>query len=431
MYFGNKIILVDDTKEDLEVLSSALYKSGIPCIPFLYDGFDFPESPLSGVRIAFFDIYLQPGQSSPDYNKLADALQKYISKESTPFVLIFWSKHTEEKEKFFQYIRERKSEYPNIPEPYFVDCIDKSEITEGSLQSKIDRIVSTPTLKVLFDFQDVVQKASSKTIKELIAIIPHGNSYGDNTLFEVNFDKVFSKIAETTLGFENAKKKPEKAVYSALIPILNYYVQNKAELNDWKEILTSLKSAQHKRELIYPDSFDISVINTVFHIDNKQDISNTDRGGTFKLNLTKDNFLVHFNIEFGCWFNSFIPLKVSSKERREIRDKSELIAVEISAACDYSQNKNRLYKYIIGVKTPIIDYEHIDKGRLPDSSYNLGNFILDENFQIWLNLNFVIGVKNTDVIIGKPLFIFKDELVNKIGNRYANHISRLGTIDFI
>lgn len=55
MIENNRIIIVDDADEDLQKLSDVFHKYGIGCKTFRYDGFNFPDTPLEGVRFAFFD----------------------------------------------------------------------------------------------------------------------------------------------------------------------------------------------------------------------------------------------------------------------------------------------------------------------------------------------------------------------------------------
>ena len=51
-------------------------------------------------------------------------------------------------------------------------------------------------------------------------------------------------------------------------------------------------------------------------------------------------------------------------------------------------------------------------------------------FNIWINFNYVISEFSKNKKFGNPLFIFKKEIMDMIGNRYANHISRIGITSF-
>lgn len=54
MIENNRIIIIDDSEEDLATLRKVFYDHGIGCKGFVYDDFNFPKQPLKGVRFAFF-----------------------------------------------------------------------------------------------------------------------------------------------------------------------------------------------------------------------------------------------------------------------------------------------------------------------------------------------------------------------------------------
>ena len=55
--------------------------------------------------------------------------------------------------------------------------------------------------------------------------------------------------------------------------------------------------------------------------------------------------------------------------------------------------------------------------------------VTNEYFNIFLNKNFVLTLNYNELDEGniKHLFNFKKEMMDYIGNTYANHISRIGT----
>ena len=95
MIENNRIIIVDDADEDLQKLSDVFHKYGIGCKTFRYDGFNFPGTPLKGVRFAFFDIHLaQSPENKTIFSTLKDAISKYISKENGKYVSLCGDKCT-------------------------------------------------------------------------------------------------------------------------------------------------------------------------------------------------------------------------------------------------------------------------------------------------------------------------------------------------
>ena len=114
MIENNRIIIVDDIENDLYQLRDTFYKKGIGCRSFLYDGFTFPNTPLKGVRFAFFDINLKHANQDADiYATLKEAITKYISYDNGPFVLVFWSKNTDKISGFSQFVNRTNDDFKN------------------------------------------------------------------------------------------------------------------------------------------------------------------------------------------------------------------------------------------------------------------------------------------------------------------------------
>ncbi len=109
-----------------------------------------------------------------------------------------------------------------------------------------------------------------------------------------------------------------------------------------------------------------------------------------------------------------------------------MIAIELSAACDFSNKKSRINKYILGVLTSNINPDiekDINLKIRPEACYHLGGCCFNHNnndYHIWLNLNYVFGAKPDDRRLGNTLFILKKEIIDMLGNKYASHISRIG-----
>ena len=91
----NKIIIVDNSADELERLGKAFLEIGVGCRTFLYET-DYDAEPLKNVRIAFFDINLTLGKEflsgeekeeiiknhSAVLNDLAYAISQFISIEN-------------------------------------------------------------------------------------------------------------------------------------------------------------------------------------------------------------------------------------------------------------------------------------------------------------------------------------------------------------
>ncbi len=463
---SNRIIIVDDVENQLLDLAKAFLINGIACKTILYD--QAYDDPLSGVRLAFFDItltgkvidldldvfdYKADRNLSSVFNDLAIGIQNCISSINGPYALVFWSKNTKVVPNFIEYVNER---FPNLPSPILIGTLNKTDFIGKSseeIKEKIDQIFVDKPVKLLFDFESKCEKAAINTVNEITRIIPNnfnGIKWSDYTVFDKNFDLVFSTIAKATLGNEHAKLNTDRAVYEALLPMMNHKIlSDSVNKHDWEQHLKSISNPK----LEYPQGFSHGILNSIFHLDISSKIESSTRGAVFEYNFRVPFFskilfslIPYFETiekEMNRKFAKFISFsdKISQEDKEYIRGHSQFIVVEISASCDYSQNKSRNHKYVLGLITPMIDEKYLDTEIISQSVFykelpvfnisNRSEFILNnENFQIWINFNYVVSSFSKDKNFGKPLFILKKEIIDMIGNRYANHVSRIGITSF-
>jgi len=448
---SNRIIIVDNQKSELETLGKSFLENGLGCRTFLYDQEYTP--PLQNIRIAFFDINLTSKTvdhsytssedlikfNSPIFNDLATAINLYIAKDNGPYVLIFWTANKDIVPAFIEYMQETKRGFSETASPVFISYIDKPAFLfkpdSTELSNKVIEQLNNEKIKFLFDFEDKVNSAGEKTINKIYDIIPKEKKWGENTVLFENLGKILSKIAASTLGFSHSKQNPGKAIFEGLLPLLNAEISNATNNTNWKTILEPLFSASAPHKLTSPDDLIQRKVNAVFHID-KPNGHKITRGSVIEINKHITSIHRLFGIDsIDDWFDKLIPFKQGKeKEKEHTRSHSMLIAIELSAACDYSNDKHRINKYILGFKTPVIDVKNnIDKNSRIESSYHVAgaNFHYEkQDFQIWLNLNFVFGTRPIDPRLGNQVFILKKEIMDMIGNKYAGHVSRIGITSF-
>jgi len=447
----NKIIIVDDRQDELDTLSRAFLHNGIGCRPLLYD--NTYNEPLTNIRIAFFDLNI--GEKKVDdsgktpeeverlnsgvYNDLAVAINQYISKDNGPFALVFWTKNKKIVDGFIKYMQNQERGFSESPFPIVIDCIDKDEFiianNESNLPPKLLEVLNHEEISFLFSLETKANEAAEKTINKLYEIIPKDEKWGENKILFDNLGKILSKIAASTLGFEHSKENPNKAVYEGLLPLLNSEIINSESEVDWNNILTPLFSASSFKEIVSPDDSIQRKVNSIFHLEPNSGEKDV-RGNVIEIDKTNSEILKSFNIlDVTKWFNKLLPFnRDKTTLKRYTRNEAKLIAIELSAACDFSNKKERINKYVLGFMIPYINVkEDINQEQRIESSYHLGgcDFNLgDENFQIWLNLNFVFGVRSDDPRLGDSLFIMKKEIMDMLGNKYASHVSRIGITSF-
>lgn len=430
MIENNRIIIVDDIEDDLNQLRQVFYKHGIGCKGFVYDGFTFPEQPLKDVRFAFFDIHLNP---SGDINStLKDAILHYISTENGPYVLVFWSSHVDDISKFKSFVNRTDDEFKQKLKPILLTSIDKAEFLDGkkSLSEKVDSILSSDLVKCIVKFDESVILSARETLDRILNIIPFTDEWGESAGYNERCQAVFSKMAEAIYGWSNAKECPDAAIKEGIIPVFKHILLHNDDTY-WKEYLMPLHGAK-KGSLSFPEGFSVEKLNTILHIDDHEIQKQTrcTRGAVcmFSDNDFEKVFQELFDIGYCDWFSRTFPGMGKYKEE------SKLIAIEFSAACDFSQNKKRTNKYILGVLCPSGLAKELDDKPKGKGDYTfLFPFCFEFNgkpMTIGVNLNYTFTLPTGSAVLEQPSFVLTKETMDMLGHKYASHVSRIGITYF-
>lgn len=431
MIENNRIIIVDDNEEHLNQLRQVFYDHGIGCKVFLYDGFTFPVEPLKGVRFAFFDIHLN--QAGDINSTLKDAISNYIHIDNGPYVLTFWSSHIDYIAGFIDFVNRENDDFKNRLKPICLNSIDKSEFLDPQkdLYGKVESILSTDLVKCIITFDESVSIAAQQTLNRILSIIPFPDNWGESAQFNTICKNVFSKIAETEYGLAHAKNSPDMAVKEAIVPIFKHLLLHNEDAY-WSEYLMPLQTAHKSDEIKFPANFSIEKLNSILHVDDYdlEKKSIFDRGAVcqFVKECFEDNFKEFFGITYTEWFAITFP-----GVNKETRKKAIPIAIEFSAACDYSQNKKRTNKYILGALCPTELKEQIKQDHKGEYVFLLP-FNFEFESQLWsigLNFNYTFTISQArNPLTKSPIFLLTKELMDTIGHKYASHVSRIGFTSF-
>lgn len=415
---SNKIVIIDDTEADLVHLSQVFYEKGIGCKALKYDS--MYSNPLKGVRALFLDINLnsaQPERDAQRNNTLKDAIVQYIHKDNGPFILIFWTSNADWVDSFIDYVNARLNQDILDRNPYYVSKIDKTQFYDKSkeLSEKVGEIFNSNTVKTLLDFTCIMSDSVWETMSNIIDIIPKGEKWGDVGLFESNAKSVFAQIAKSIHGFENAKKDPDAAIKEAIVPVFAHnIIHNRVEI--WKNYLDNLATAKEKSEISFPTDYKEECLNSIFLIENNINDS-TKRGALIKINTA--TFPKYFQLSFEDW------LKNEFGESPNLKN-AYPVAVEFSAACDFSQQNKRTIRYLVGIvcDKKINAQKKANILTLPSIEYKGSKLF-------WaIDLNYSFVNLDHESCLNEILFGVKKEMMDMIGNKYANHISRIGITSF-
>lgn len=418
---SNRIIVVDNEQSGLNQIAYEFNKKGIGCHTILYDGFNFPEEPYSDVRVAFFDVNLafgNGGTSSRDlrqcFSVLENAIESYISPNNGPFVLIFWTGNKGLIQDFINYIN-RDPNTDNIVrdriKPYYISCLDKLDISDKNpLEDMLKKEFDNSMVNLCIDFDRQLQDASIRTINKLLSLIPMNDPWGNPQSFEDNFKKLFSKIAIAS-GGENSGISTDKSINEALAPIIQHSLHQSSLWQDYLNI--GNLSEEDKQHLVNTNV--VEKLNAFFFVD--ESIKDKKERGCL-LKIKREQFETLVGIDFEQW------------RKNEFGESPKLegsfpIAVEISSACDFSQNRSRTNKYLLGIA-----HNQSITIKRKDSNLEIDDFIINDiHYSMAFDFNFILA-NLADDSIENILFGFKKEMMDMIGNRYANHISRIGITSF-
>ena len=192
-----------------------------------------------------------------------------------------------------------------------------------------------------------------------------------------------------------------------------------------------MRFARNSSELKYPSYVSTAKLNSIFHIAN-YNIGHRDKTERGALCLIKkDKVDEVFNNIIRMRFLDWFPLTFPGLNKED-RQLSKVIAIEISAACDYAQAKKRTNKYVLGAIIPEECISRLNTEKTGEYLFVIPfSFEMEgKNYKIGLNLNYTIVEQDNLLFLDHPILILNKEIMDFIGSKYANHISRLGITCF-
>ena len=426
---NNDIIIVDDEPKDVERIAKVFLNYGIGCRTFVYDPLDVVDQPLENVKLAFFDICLATsGNDTEQFAILCDALKSYVSCANKAFVLVFWTSKPEMVESFKAYIKDREEN--SVPKPIAIKCIDKHEFIEkqDALMQTLADLMADPIVRCLFSFESELKNAANQSLYDVLKFIDFPDCWGENNQYINNIKNVFAKIATETFGAQRGKQNPDLAIKEAFGPLFHHYLCANDD-NVWKVLFGDMKIDKVKE---FPDTTIVAKLNTLFHIDTSKK-ENDSRGSVRHIERKDRNYTEFFKSQIGHTPNEWLH-SVLFKNTKIDGDALEIVALEYSAACDYSNGKKRTHRYMLGAIVPMELAMQLEKVKLGDAICPVPfKFIYEEReCMLFLHFNYSINEEETcpTRLLGNRLFSLKSEIMNWICDRHANHISRIGITSF-
>lgn len=457
--FRNSIVLIDDDQKELDDLNKAFLLAGLPCFPVKYEidpdndtGIDHLNIDTSHVRVIAIDLNLNelPNIEATAFYPSIESVLRKINPQC-PYLLLFWTKNSDIAGEVIELLKERSSseilapiQYGNLDKAEFLDQPDK---LSNSIKNEIDQV---KVFKSLLLWEERVAKAVSQSVSELYDLSLEDEITWDFDKTSENFSQIISHIAHESVGKKNVVSNTNFAIESGLLPViedrlLRIQWGQEEDLNTaWETCLPNLG-----RNLKLLSEKASTGLNSFYSIEELSSEHPSDSRGVF-VKIPND-FLEDTAKCAGLFGSEYCISDVIKNEflinnkpaLSEVRDAAiEELSIgwlEIGAACDHAQSKNRLQRYILGALIPF-DYEELCKCEISGGAYRYSahdgiyrHQVISYNGNphiLILSYRYTIGAHGDSEFFGDTLFRVKDKLLNSISFNWSNFTIRPGTTHF-
>lgn len=422
------IAVIDEQQDQLDEIMTAFRDANVGCTQILYDAMN--NESYIGIELLFLDVNLAPAAGQDDnaiLSTLANALTTYIDDDNGPYVLIFWTTRPELVPDFKTFAERDKNAKIYHHRPIYVDTLPKDDFLVQPRES-IEEIMNLPIVRLVFSLHKSLHEASTGAFKELICCVPPTEHWGDNENYINELKEMFTKIAVTSVGKENASLIPDKAIFEVVGKEVLYHLVKNAR-SEWKDFLgiDSVIAENAKRTKNNQWQYKL---NTVLHVEVEEG-RKTDRGAV----ITAKKWA--FDKLLGKDWYEWIKEEFSFVQNVDDNASYVPVALEISASCDFAQGNSRLNRYILGLCR--ISREKpsnsIESGNIaPFKSSGRHNilptfFIHGQYYKLVFSYNYVVGIPHSEVSRFDGLFTLREELTTNITSGFADYASRIGYIN--
>ena len=445
-----RIVAIDNKQEELDMVWKGLSRLGLPCIPIHYDEMEGLKKPdywrPERLRIIFLDLNLidieNPGGSlSRVVEPIAEVLKELAP--TGPYLLIFWTKHKTLVEETMRFLAERN---PDTPFPAAYTVLDKAHILANPepdtlIEAIIEALSSNQLFLAMLAWESEVKGAAVRTfnwVHGLVAAIqPDGVAQKDQDLRDV-----LKNLAVAAWGRHNAAANPGAAATSGLSPLLLDHLDSITGNEEYTRVWAGAVPGGWNRKL--PAVVPAARLNAQC----LTDLSCKDSGcrGAW-LEFTPSFFRRRtllkglFGITRAELAEEFINPGIAKSRADNIRKSVHLGLLECTAACDFSQNKAPLRRYILCTRIPSNQIQNVkweEKGLIRtkkhDAIYEIGAIEIErQEFELFLDFRFsphlpVNHLPAPELV--NPAFRIRSQVLNDIAAKYAAHTTRPGTFAF-
>ncbi|MHA6909483.1 hypothetical protein ACQUJS_13785 [Ralstonia pseudosolanacearum] len=424
------------------------------------------------MRILFTDLNLAELGGVPDtptlWATVVGVLKQIVSKDSGPYLLVFWTRVGAKAEEVKKMLYERKDALDGIPCPIEVLDLPKAEFLVAppkaadfndalrefytALHANLDNLKSAVTeavgananLTAVSAWESRAADAASLAVNEVDRCARTDET--DPAKVNGSLTKVLAKIAVAASGTSAAQAEPARALDAGMIDIL--VDQFGATVDDpaYKNAVGDAIGGTVIREIEFVNPVEMyAELNTFFHVDRQVTTTQSwDRGVVIPARHPMNGNMLGFNVKDLITSEFLFPAELFPEPGRdaaqallrEFRASAEVVLVEVGADCDHAQNHDRTRRYLVGLEVPEKFAQFIrlsDGGNLRNGSLEcLGPWKVDATTTYLLVScrRYWTWQKGTPPVTPAARYRLRATLVDKLLHRYSAWNSRPGIVEF-
>lgn len=452
---NGRIVIIDDKIDQALPLINVLAQRRCPYSYFSGELKYLPDegANLNDVRILFLDINLIDDKIHTDKelaSRLIPVLQRIISKDNYPYILIYWSRNEKEHSQLIRDIFEG-----DLSDRKPIDFLSQNKLSyfelDGSKTDKFDDnvndlfnnieklLIKHKAYNYLVGWENQVHYSADKTLQEIFSACHTYEAWSHNASYLID------KLGESYAGRNTFKgQSPTEKIKNSFQAFNNvFYDTLEYSINNF--VYTGATNLEYDPSMADKDN--IYTINKKLLISDEKDVMEYSGSVTEDTNIRSDKaFEELLNNAFNRGKISDAVINdvankgkekkeieklinsESSAKRKEIRESWKKIYFVVTPLCDYVQAKSYNVRVVKGM---LIKAEHIsfidEKSEAifisPKFKYGQEKYAIVLHFRYFFTSPGGNGVKGLST-----LFRVRQQLLSEIQSKLARHVSRQGVL---
>ncbi len=421
---NGKVIIIDDRPDEVENLMIALTKEKMP---FLFyskvDGEDLPEegNPVENVRLVFLDLDLGvDGSDTGKIRTIQGRIEKIIA-PNTPYILVIWSKN---EDRYKKLLMEEFEDGFKQYKPIASCSLDKTTISKMGDEAKViiehirnelkNQLSKFNSFNAFLLWESIVNKSCGEISNGFTKIFDFDGNW------DKNINAFFYRLAKANVGEQKIDNIGDHQKLQLALETINSALIDSIEKN--------IKLSDNPLDIkingkdVPVSAERLALINTKLHLLYSTNLSHFQPGNLYFKDYTDEELITEI---IKKTFDKSVIDEI-------IKSKPQMIHVDVTPACDYSQDKG--YTRVLG--GIIIDGKYHDKkyqkSQSPIFIYDLCPVlnIQDKYSYLIFDYRYFASFKKEvfEKHFKKPTYKIRNQLLTDLQAGLSNHINRPGIV---